>query len=447
MTPRLGQVPFREAIDFFRAKALLGTDGWTDTWHEAHQVSFVVAGARNMAMLADFRAAVDEAIATGLTKDEFQRQFVAIARRYGWTYRGSPGWRSRVILETNLRMAYSAGRWAQIDELKAERPLLRYSAVMDNRTRLLHRQWHGTILPVGHPWWNTHFPPNGWSCRCSVTSLAQRDLARRGWKVSDPAPGVTMVNRQVTGRGMIEVPEGIDPGFGYNPGDGAVLRQAQARAAEAARRAPGDIAEAARPALVPPPDTGLPAAPSSVPASKPAASLDPAAPLPAPRVWPADRLLPAGLTEQDYADRFLGEFGATMEAPAAFEDVSGAKLWIGAAAVTNRVTGALKVLKHGDAERLVMLADTIKSPDEIWQLEQTIQVPGKGRLVRIIRRYIARWQTADRLRGGFSVAEVTDDGLVVQTAFEPRATAATSRGAEEYLAQQRQGELVFRRGE
>ncbi len=261
MTPRIGQVPFSEAIAFFRAKQLLGTDTWTDTWHEAHQVSFVVAGARNVAMLADFRAAVDEAIAKEMTKDEFQRQFASIAKRYGWTYRGSPGWRSRVIYETNLRMAYSAGRWAQIQQVKADRPFLRYSAVMDNRTRLLHREWHGTILPVGHAWWNTHFPPNGWNCRCSVVSLAQRDLDKRGWKVSDPPPGVTMVKREVTGRGVIDVPEGIDPGFGYNPGKGAQLRQAQARAAEAAKRAPADIAEAARPSLVPPPIGAMPAVP------------------------------------------------------------------------------------------------------------------------------------------------------------------------------------------
>ena len=23
------------------------------------------------------------------------------------------------------------------------------------------RAWHGTVLPVDHPFWQTHFPPNG----------------------------------------------------------------------------------------------------------------------------------------------------------------------------------------------------------------------------------------------------------------------------------------------
>ena len=97
-------------------------------------------------------------------------------------------------------------------------PYLRYVAVQDARTRPDHMAWHGTVLPVGHPWWATHNPPNGWRCRCTVVQLAERDLRRYGYRVS-PDPAVR--DREWTNRRSGEVqriPEGIDPGFAHNVG-------------------------------------------------------------------------------------------------------------------------------------------------------------------------------------------------------------------------------------
>jgi uncharacterized protein with gpF-like domain len=33
---------------------------------------------------------------------------------------------------------------------------------MDGRTRPMHAAWHNTVLPFDHPFWKTHYPPNGW---------------------------------------------------------------------------------------------------------------------------------------------------------------------------------------------------------------------------------------------------------------------------------------------
>lgn len=238
--PRLGAVPFREAIDFFRAKLSVPTAAWTDLWQDQHAIGFMVAGASTADLVAELRAAVDKGIAEGTTQAEFRRDFDAIVARHGWSYNGSPGWRSRVIFQTNLRTAYAAGKWQQAEALKETRPFLRYSAVMDQRTRPLHRDWHGTILPVGDEWWRTHYPPNGWNCRCTVLSLSQRDLDRRGWKVSERPPGGTR-EVDVPGRGRVEVPEGIDPGFGYNVG---VAAQAARLAAAKLATMPAEIGRA-----------------------------------------------------------------------------------------------------------------------------------------------------------------------------------------------------------
>ncbi len=91
-------------------------------------------------------------------------------------------------------------------------------AVRDARTRPQHLAWHGTVLPVDHPWWQTHYPPNGWRCRCIVQQLSEQDLERYDYKVS---PGPEVKTRPWTNKRTgeaLRVPRGIDPGFGHNVG-------------------------------------------------------------------------------------------------------------------------------------------------------------------------------------------------------------------------------------
>lgn len=207
-----------EAIEFLRNKLRIPTFTWTDIWQEMHSRAFVVAGAQSDALLKDFHDAVLRAISEGRTLQQFRADFDRIVATHGWSYHGTPGWRSRVIYQTNMRMAYAAGRWEQIQRVKDDRPYLRYVAVMDERTREEHAAWHDTVLPADDPWWQTHFPPNGWHCRCTVQSLNDRDLARYGLSLSGQAPASEWVEHTVTGGRTVMAPEGIDPGFAYRPG-------------------------------------------------------------------------------------------------------------------------------------------------------------------------------------------------------------------------------------
>lgn len=238
-------LPFAEAIEYLLRKLLLPTERWTDLWQEQHAVAFTVAGATSLALVQDFFDAVTKAIAEGGTLAEFRADFDAIVARHGWSYRGSRGWRSRVIFETNLRMAYSAGKWQQAQETAADRPYLRYSAVLDSRVRPLHRAWHGTILPIGDAWWRTHMPPNGWNCRCTVMTLSARDLERRGWSVSGMPEGASRWV-DVPGRGRELVPDGVDPGFAYNPGEANLAMRAAQLGQRQQERLPEALRDAGR---------------------------------------------------------------------------------------------------------------------------------------------------------------------------------------------------------
>jgi hypothetical protein len=135
-------------------------------------------------------------------------------------------------------MARATALWGRIQAAKDRLPWLRYSAVMDSRTRPLHRAWHNIVLPVDHPWWQTHFPPNGWNCRCTVVQMSDRDLARRGLTPTENPPADPPVAfRRRTGEVAL-VPRGIDPGFAYNPGT-ARARLAMEKAAESLSQAAG----------------------------------------------------------------------------------------------------------------------------------------------------------------------------------------------------------------
>lgn len=224
-----------EAIAHLRQKVRLPTRTWTDLWEGMHARAFVVAGAMKDELVADFHQAILKAIEKGTTLAEFRKDFDRIVQAHGWSYRGGRGWRSAVIYNTNLRMAHASGRWAQIQRLKDRRPYLRYSAVLDGRTRPDHRAWHGTVLPADHGWWTTHYPPNGWNCRCTVQQLSAADVERLGYRVSDEAPVVEMEERQVNtpgGQVTVRAPKGIDTGFGYNAGEAAWGRGQQAVALE-----------------------------------------------------------------------------------------------------------------------------------------------------------------------------------------------------------------------
>lgn len=219
-----GQVPFAEQIAFFRQKLNVNTESYLDVWAEQNDRSFMVAGANRDALVADFRDAITATINQGRSLEDWRQDFDRIVAEHGWDYNGGRNWRSRVIYETNLRMSFAAGRWKQLQALKQDRPFWEYlhnDSVQHPRP--LHLAWNGLVLSADDPWWHTHFPPNGWGCRCEVRSLSRRDLAKLGKDGPDTAPPidmqtVTVGQRSPGGPQAVQTPKGIDPGFGYAPG-------------------------------------------------------------------------------------------------------------------------------------------------------------------------------------------------------------------------------------
>jgi len=209
------------AIEYFVGKTRIGTTHWTDVWRTAHARAFMVAGAASDALLKDFQDAIAQALIDGTTLADFRARFDEIVEARGWVQPHEPGWRASIIYETNLAMAYSAGEYRQLsdpDTLTAY-PYWQYVHSGSLHPRRQHLAWNGLTLRADDPWWDSHYPPNGWRCGCRVRPMNGRGLSRQGKAGADIAPdeGTRPWRNPRTGE-VSEVPVGIDPGFDYNPG-------------------------------------------------------------------------------------------------------------------------------------------------------------------------------------------------------------------------------------
>ena len=402
-----GSLPFKEQIEFFRRKANVPTNSYADIYNNEHDYAFVVAGANRNALLNDFRTAIDKAINQGSTLEEFRKDFSEIVEKHGWSYNGGFNWRTRIIYETNLNSSYQAGRYQQLRDAKFPYMEYLHSDYVEH-PRELHQSWDHLVLDFNDPWWNNHFPPNGYGCQCRVRGRTKGDLKRMGKNQPDKAPTINWVDKVIGENSgnprIVRVPEGIDPSFEHIPGQSRLDN------------------------FVPNPLDTDPTLKRGLPSSK------------ATDEWPAirevskNRLLEKGLTEEDYANIFLNEFGATLTKPAIFKDVAGDALVIGKQLFTVSKTGELKVTKRGREQFLLLLADSLKLPDEIWTRMEYFDHLQKS-VVR--RRYISRFMIDGELQPMLAVFEVGDDGWLGVTTFAP--------DTPEYLEQLRVGVRVFKR--
>jgi len=228
-------LPAAEAVRAFeRRTGRTVTFDWHEMMHGEHARSFTVAKLDDLALLERVYRAAGGAQTEGRTFQQFVAELEPEMRRAGWWGKaervdpktgkarivqlGSER-RLRIIFDTNLRVSAAVGQWERITRVADRRPWLRYVGVLDSRIREAHRAWHGTVLRWDHAWWNTHYPPNGWRCRCTVQQLSDRDLDRLGITPTAPAPSGPDRAWFNPSSGANEfIPYGIDPGWAYHVG-------------------------------------------------------------------------------------------------------------------------------------------------------------------------------------------------------------------------------------
>lgn len=236
----------REVTDYFRDKTSRPRFSWLDVWGEEHAHAFTVAKATETELLGAFRRSLDTAITDGQTFENWKKGIRGELERLGWAKPRlvedpdgidpprlvdfTSDRRLKTIFWSNMRAARAAGQWNRVQRTKAALPFLLYVRTAAADPRPEHLVWAGTLLPVDDPWWDTHFPPNGWGCKCAVRQVSRFEARRlvgdreitidgEAVPVSETRPEIQtkpFVNRR-TGE-ITQVPEGIDAGWHTNPG-------------------------------------------------------------------------------------------------------------------------------------------------------------------------------------------------------------------------------------
>ncbi|MDX2110615.1 MAG: phage minor head protein [Verrucomicrobiota bacterium] len=286
-------VPPHDAIEYFRSKGMKPSFDYRDVWREEHATAFTVAKSTGFDILVDIRTALDDALANGKTFETFKKELTPTLQAKGWwgiqkvqdpvtgsivdAQLGSPR-RLQTIYRANIRTAMAAGQWERAQRTKRALPYFVYELGPSEHHREAHAAIQGTMLPVDDPFWDSHFPPNGWGCKCwlrQVSKFEYDKLNQNGVPVQgDPildskgiptgrrkieiipakttAPKVPLIDWLNSRTGQIEkVPQGIDPGWDTNPGKS---RQSQATTLLATKEA----ATKAKLAAPLPPAPGIP---------------------------------------------------------------------------------------------------------------------------------------------------------------------------------------------
>ncbi|MEN2979978.1 PBECR2 nuclease fold domain-containing protein [Tistrella bauzanensis] len=415
---------FTEQVAFLAQKRVSPTRSWRDALQGDHDRAFVVAGATDVSMLEEIHAAVIEAAET-YDYSAFKSRLTEVIERYDWQHSGQRERRIRTIYETNIRSAYMAGRLRQMTDPDVLR-LMPYWQYLHAETRVpadprpQHLAWDGVTLLWDNTWWITHFPPNGWFCSCGIRALSER-RAKKQPRWGEDAPADVMRKVWDPARGAeIEVPQGVDVGWDYQPG--ALWSKGLTPSA-----------------LIDPADGMLEVTGRHVVEVDTPAPLDDL--LAASKPFTADAL-GDDLDPEDYVRGFLAPFGADIGAPALWEDQTGEKLPISEEFFQTR-TGEWKIGNRDRATMTPLLAETLLDPDEIWLGVAAKINPANPTHVDLVmdRRYVR----TDGKRGLIVVMEVGRRWWQAVTAFPT--VGKKGRPDLRALNKRRGGKLLWKRND
>lgn len=223
-------VPFTQAIDYAKQRNVVLPDVYYGKLSAQQRVqATTIAGLSQLSQIQEVIGKLNSVLENGGTFQSFLEDVEDGSVDLGLS-------KSRLdnIFRTNIQTSYNRGRYEQQSRNTALRPYLMYDAVNDGRTRPTHLAMDNVILPFNDPWWSTHYPPNGYRCRCTVISLTASQAKARGGVTQNPP--------------IANPDEGFDinPGIDYLSNSKALLNKATTQAEVDTAIASAQIAQASK---------------------------------------------------------------------------------------------------------------------------------------------------------------------------------------------------------
>ncbi|MBW2617555.1 MAG: DUF935 family protein [Deltaproteobacteria bacterium] len=381
-------LPMDEAVKFWKSKVKVDSKTFKRLPQEAKLRAFAAAGIAKGDALNLVFDELGRALEEGASLGEFKKGCRGVFEARGWT--GQRARRVETIFLNNVLTSYSVGRYAQMtdpDVLTAF-PNWMYVAVRDDRTRPSHAAMNGRVFRADDPIWDQWYPPNGHRCRCTVVSISDRQVKKRGLKVEKGKPILDGQPQNLPGldgrpSGLVQVIT-PDRGWQFNPGKaswgGHVDRVTDSKVAlKEWPNLPGHDAYR------------LPAAANLKKLSR------------EPKSLPDLKALKAkGMTNTQAAEYYLKEArkrlglkpGRDLEIIALDKEtvILSDRLFIGR-------KGRTKLIKGDRGKHIPIMAETLTAPDEIWL---TPMKDSTGQVI-LRRRHLKFYRGEGENLGGFAV--------------------------------------------
>lgn len=141
--------------------------------------AFTMARIADIDVIADLQKYVESIVTTGGGMRDFIDGLDATMQARGWA--GPEPWHARLVFETNVGQAYSAGRYDQAKRSGATH--WRYLASDAAEPREDHKAFYGKVYPMG----SGPMPPLDFGCQCFWEPVFEDELD--GVEVADPLKG------------------------------------------------------------------------------------------------------------------------------------------------------------------------------------------------------------------------------------------------------------------
>ncbi|MCK0203823.1 minor capsid protein, partial [Ornithobacterium rhinotracheale] len=156
---------FSEGFDSSNFKVHGATNGISPETLKMRQNLFKFSGAKTYTLLEEINQILNSN--KGETFERFKNEVMKLNPRYNKNY-------LQAEWQTAKQAGYHAANWEEYQNNKDLYPNLKYMTQGDSRVREPHRLLHGIVAPLDSDFWKTHYPPNGWRCRCYVVQTAEK---------------------------------------------------------------------------------------------------------------------------------------------------------------------------------------------------------------------------------------------------------------------------------
>lgn len=155
---------YPSAADYLRARNVEPSAEFYARLEHLRQEAWTLSKISDVEQIEQVKQSLVKALAEGKSFREWQQaltpEMLALPRHYQET-----------VFRTAMLSSYNGAKWTHFRAHVGRRPILRYIAINDHRTRPAHHALHGLMMPVDDERWQQLAPPLGFNCFLPGTTV------------------------------------------------------------------------------------------------------------------------------------------------------------------------------------------------------------------------------------------------------------------------------------